>query len=399
MELPLGMVVDGSAPGLYVLKLNRSLYGLKQASLNWFEFLRKGLFDRGFIASQVDPCVYYREDCVVLVYVDDCFIVAKSSDAIDSFLNSLRHGDENFDFQDEGDMTKYLGVDINHLPDGSFELRQPYLIDRIIDTLGLQDSHTVPTPSVKPLLHKDLDGLPRKNSFHYRSIIGMLGYLQNSTRPDIAMAVHQCARFNEDPKLSHERAVKRIGRYLKGTADKGIRYTPDPSKGLECFVDADFAGGWAQADSDNADSVLSRSGYFLSYAGCPIYWSSKMQTEIALSTAESEYIALSSALREVIPFMILLTELSVIFDITLPKPKVYCKVFEDNESCIAMATKNRFSPRTKHIALKYHHFRQYVDDGRIIVESINTKEQTADLLTKPLDTGLFEYLRRKLMGW
>jgi len=76
----------------------------------------------------------------------------------------------------------------------------------------------------------------------------MLGYLQNSTRPDLSMAVHQCARFNENPKLCHERAVKRIGRYLLATKDRENRYKPNPTKGLECYVDADFAGDWAHAE-------------------------------------------------------------------------------------------------------------------------------------------------------
>lgn len=94
-----------------------------------------------------------------------------------------------------------------------------------------------------PLLSIDEHGPDRKFDWHYRSVIGMLGYLQNSTRPDIFMAVHQGARFNSNPKLCHEKAIKRIARYLLGTMDKGIRYSPDPNLGLECYVDADFAGG------------------------------------------------------------------------------------------------------------------------------------------------------------
>ena len=81
---------------------------------------------------------------------------------------------------------------------------------------------------------------------------------------------------------------------------------PDKTKGLECFVDADFAGGWDRTDVDNAENVLSRTGFVIMYAGCPVYWVSKLQTEIALSTAEAEYIALSSALRDVLPTIMLL---------------------------------------------------------------------------------------------
>ena len=181
--------------------------------------------------------------------------------------------------------------------------------------------------------------------------------------------------------------------------NKGIVFKPDTSKGVECYVDADFAGGWSKADADNSDNVLSRTGFVVFYAGCPIFWASRLQTEIALSTTESEYIALSTTLREVISLKYLMAEIDKVFKLDCPKPKVFCKVFEDNKSCIAMATNRKFSPRTKHIAIKYHHFRKYVDLGVIEINSINTKEQTADIFTKPLDDILFIYLRSKLCGW
>ena len=204
--------------------------------------------------------------------------------------------------------------------------------------------------------HKDADGKPRKDSWNYRAAVGMLNYLASNTRPELSMAVHQCARFCNDPKLSHEKAVKRIARYLLRDPQRGIVYKPDPTRGIECFVDADFAGGWSQADADSAENVMSRTGFVIMYAGCPVIWMSKLQTEIALSTAEAEYIALSQAMRTVIPLMNMLIEINCIFDIPMPKPQVHCKVFEDNRSAITIAEANKFTPRTKHIALKYHHF-------------------------------------------
>ena len=213
------------------------------------------------------------------------------------------------------------------------------------------------------------------------------------------MAVHQCARFNNDPKLSHERAVKRIVRYLLDTKDKGLVFKPDLSRGLECFVDADFAGGWKDSDHSSPESVLSRSGYVIMYAGCPIYWCSKLQTEIALSTTESEYIALSSAMREVIPFLNLMKEVYKLFPVSQQKPIFNCTVWEDNDSCIKVANSPKFTPRTKHIAIKYHHFRQQVYDGIIDIRPIDTKVQIADILTKPLPGPSFVKLRNLLMGW
>ncbi len=135
------------------------------------------------------------------------------------------------------------------------------------------------------------------------------------------------------------------------------------------------------------------------FAGCPIHWCSKLQTEIALSTTESEYVALSSAMREVIPFLNFMKEVSKVFSISDVKPLFKCKVWEDNESCIKVARSPKFTPRKKHIAIKYHDFRQFIYDGTIGIKSIDTKLQITDILTKPLTEAGFVKLRQLLMGW
>ena len=135
------------------------------------------------------------------------------------------------------------------------------------------------------------------------------------------------------------------------------------------------------------------------YAGCPITWGSNLQTEISLSTTESEYISLSSAMREVIPFLGLMKETAGLFGLLTRDPVFRCTFWEDNESCITVAKSPKFTPRTKHIAIKYHHFRQFVSDGTIIIKSIDTAEQIADIFTKPLGEKSFCFLRHKLMGW
>ena len=213
------------------------------------------------------------------------------------------------------------------------------------------------------------------------------------------MATHQCARFNNNPKLSHERSLRRICKYLLGTQDRGLVFKQDPSKGIECFVDADFSGNWNAVDSEDPENVLSRTGYIIYYAGCPIHWVSKLQTEISLSTTEAEYIALAQSMRDVIPLMNLLEEFGKVVNVTKVPPEIKCKVFEDNTSCIKVATAPIMTPRTKHIALKYHFFRSHVKSGRVTILPISTTEQRADILTKPLSGELFVYLRNKIMGW
>ncbi len=131
-----------------------------------------------------------------------------------------------------------------------------------------------------------------------------------------------------------------------------------------------------------------------------MHWASKMQTEIALSSTEAEYIALSQSMREVIPIMWLSEEAYQHGVPVLTKPpKIHCEVFEDNEGAIEIAKVPKMRPRTKHLNIKYHHYREEVKKGDISICHVGTKEQTADIFTKPLDKALFKKHREKMMGW
>jgi len=150
--------------------------------------------------------------------------------------------------------------------------------------------------------------------------------------------------------------------------------------------------------------VLSRTGFIICYANCPIIWCSKLQTEIALSTAEAEYISLSHALREAIPIQNLAKEIDCVFPLFTPTTDFCLTVYEDNLLTIAMAESLKFTPRTKHIAIKYHHFRSRVQclsnpNGDIRIKYINTKKQLADLFTKPVDDTTFFSFRKLVCGW
>jgi hypothetical protein len=140
---------------------------------------------------------------------------------------------------------------------------------------------------------------------------------------------------------------------------------------------------------NDVSTTKSRTGYIISFAGCPITWASKLQTQIALSTTEAEYIALLQCLREVIPMINLTTEfnrLGVCSYCTVPK--VYCKAFEDNSGALELAKTQKMRPRTKHINLVFHHFRDYVRCGLIVIYPVGTLEACIWL------TRLKMYLRR-----
>lgn len=134
----------------------------------------------------------------------------------------------------------------------------------------------------------------------------MLLYLTGHSRPDISFAVHQCVRYTFKPKRCHEAALVRIGRYLKGTADKGLILRPSLSPRIDAYPDADFAGLFSSEDPRDPHCARSRTGYVILAFGCPILWKSKLQTEIALSTMEAEYVALSTAMKDLLPIIALM---------------------------------------------------------------------------------------------
>jgi hypothetical protein len=391
----------------HYIKLRKNLYGCKQAARNWFQHLNQGLLAEGFIQSKIDPCLYLRSDCIMVVYTDDCLIFSPDNHIIDSLLKNLS---TTYLLEDQGNVQDYLGIHIcKDQMSKTITMTQTGLIESIIKDLGLNNTSNTKTTPSDSILYPDTNGLPRQETWNYRSIIGKLNFLAQNTRPDISFAVHQCARFCTKPTALHELAVKRIARYLLYTKDKGLILHPTKDFNLDMYVDADFAGMWHQQHSALRENVLSRTGYIITFCGCPIHWVSKLQSEIALSTTESEYIALSMGTRELLPIRRLLQEIHQQTIIKLPLPIQFnttktsslaaTQVFEDNASCIVLAHSESTKMRTKHIALKWHHFKDQIRQGFIKVVKIDTNYNWADILTKPLGRQKHEALRKMIMGW
>ena len=210
-----------------------------------------------------------------LVYIDDCIVFGPNAQALDQVVKDLRTCPQQFTVEDQGDVGDFLGIRIKKKKDGSIHLSRPQLIDSIIQDLHLQPgSNSKSTPSVtSTLLYKDTDGPDMQPEFHYRSVIGKLNFLENSTRPDISVSIHQCAGFSEAPKKSYTEAVKWIGRFLLATRDKGIFIHPNKSRQFDYWMDADFTGNWHQADA-HSDPMTpeSRSDWIVRFAGAPITW-------------------------------------------------------------------------------------------------------------------------------
>ena len=397
IEAPKGFHHDTDSDVDFVLKLTKSLYGLVQAPKLFYEHLKKNLLSRGFRPSPFDPCLFLNDKVICLVYVDDCLFFSPHQDNINKVITSLQ---TDLKLTVEGDdVTKFLGIDYTKKAHDSYILKQVGLTKKIIETVGLSKCKPEPTPASETPLGSSEDSPAFTESWNYSSVVGMLMYLSNQTRPDITFAVNQVARFTHAPREIHAKAVKRIVRYLAGTQDQGLIFTSNLSIGLEMFCDADFAGLWKFEDPQHPNSVKSRTGFVIKLYGCPLLWTSRLQTEIAASTLEAEYIALSSGMRELIPIRGLYQSLAQHMHFNDAKCVVKCTVFEDNQGALALASAPKITPRTKHIGVKYHFFREYIISGKISLEYVPSAQQQADILTKGLLAVKFQTLRKLLCGW
>jgi hypothetical protein len=289
MNIPRGLhVVDGKLKfnmdsrtdhdKAHFLKLKKNAYGLKKGGHLFWKKLKDGLIQRGFVQSQIDQYLFLRRDCIIVTYVDDCLFFAKDPKTIEELLVSLR---KKIVLTDEGDVGNFLGIKVERQKNGSINLTQPGLIDKIIETVGLEsNSSYLTTPSSGHLLTKDSEGEERKHEFDYRAAVGMIIYLTSSSRPELAFASHQSARFSRNPKRINEITVRNIGRYLHGTRYTGYFLNPNNTKNLDCYVDADFSGLWNPDEAQDPTTLKSRTGYVITFCGCPVIWASKLQKKL-----------------------------------------------------------------------------------------------------------------------
>ena len=399
VEMPRGF----ETPGM-VWKLNKSLYGLAQSPRNFFLHTKAQLTEKlGFTQSVADPCLFISRDVICLIYVDDALLFYKDKAAVDQLTAKMTA--ENIHFREEEDVAGFLGVHIDRKDDGTIHLTQKGLTERIVSALHLNDPNVdaVSSPATG-YLAIDEQGEPAHETFNYASVVGQINYLSGHSRCDITMATSQVARYLHSPKRSHELALIRIGRYLKGTLDKGLILQPIQTDTLnvDVYVDAAFACGWGSEAGTNPDAVKSRTGYIIEIANCPVLWVSKLQSTIATSTMESEYTALSMALRAYIPLEAVLK--SVVGGLGYGRTQqvtFQATVHEDNQGALILASleEGRHTPRSKFYALRLHWFRSWIAAKQIKIVFVDTLRQKADFLTKAMSTGPFERNRKLSMGW
>jgi hypothetical protein len=404
MSLPPGFDKDTGQ----CLKLTKSLYGHKHAAKLFYQLLRDTLTKKlNFHLSESDHCLFIRHDCIIINWVDDQLILTKDPKVALEVVESMRSAGLILDIESQqGSIANYLGIQIQEQDDGTLLLTQSGLVERVLEAMDLEDANPKDTPASEAL-GSNKDSPTFDGKYNYRSVIGMIMYLTSSTRPDCAFAIHQCARFSHDPRQAHASALKRLACYLKKTKLDGLRIKPhrfgDPAR-LDLWVDADFAGIWGKDDPQDPSTVRSRSGILVTYDDTSVFWSSKLQTEIALSTMEAEYIALSAGMRILIHLRRIHEDVCTHFkgcEIPYDPQSNISHVFEDNHACFVLATTDppRMTPRSKSIAIKYHWFREHLKEGEIEMRTTKSEDQRANILTKALPRPQFETERHLIMGF
>jgi hypothetical protein len=210
VEMPKLFSVKGK-----VWKLQRAIYGLKDAPRTYFIHTKNKLEDLDFRQSDADPCLFISPTVICLIYVNDALFVYKSPEEVNILTTRMK--EIGLLFEEESDVAGYLEVLIDRDPDnGTITLRQSGLAQRIVEALHLDDGTTPVRTPAAAFLPLDKDGESAHEIYNYASVAGMMQYLQGHSRPDTSFAVSQVSRYTFGPKRSHEVALERIGRYLKG---------------------------------------------------------------------------------------------------------------------------------------------------------------------------------------
>jgi len=391
MKLPPGLVVsDSASPSSsstsssslpLVCKLKKSLYGLRQASRQWYVKLSSAFHSRGYRHSLNDYSLFLKGTpdslVVVAVYVDDIIVTGHDCDEIAALKVFL---DNTFKIKNLGSLHYFLGLEVKHVPGGIHLNQHKY----VTDLLHAFDCVSV-SPVVSPLdisikLHADSgDLLPAPDQF--RSLVGKLLFLTH-TRPDICFTVQHLSQYLKCPRVPHMSAAMHVLRYLKGTPSLGLFYSDVADYSVTGYSDSDWA-----ACPDTRRSVT---GFCVLLGGSLISWKSKKQPVVSLSSAEAEYRALSKVTAELSWLSRLLADLGV----SVPSPiSVSC----DSQAAVHIANNPVFHERTKHIEVDCHYVRTLLHNGFLKLSHVSTSRQLADLLTKALSGTALSPLLSKLM--
>ncbi|KAE8719673.1 hypothetical protein F3Y22_tig00109926pilonHSYRG00011 [Hibiscus syriacus] len=360
MRQPEGFTQPGNEH--LVCRLKKSLYGLKQSPRQWYKRFDSYMIKIGYNRCEYDCCVYVKslDDgsfIFLLLYVDDMLIAAKNMDDVIGLKTLLSR---EFDMKDLGAAKKILGMEICRDRDSrKLRLSQRGYVEKMLERFAMSSAKPVSTPLANhfklsseqcPKTDKEAENMAK---VPYSNVVGCLMYAMVCTRPDLAHAVSQVCKYMSKPGKQHWDAVKWIFRYLKGTVGHGIVFGSQRDNPLVVgYMDSDYAG-----DLDNRRSTT---GYVFTLGGGPICWKSTVQSVVALSTTEAEYMAAAEAAKEALWLTGLVKELGV--------QQGGVQLLCDNQSAIHLAKNQVYRARTKHIDVRFHKIRELVASGEVLFQ-------------------------------
>jgi hypothetical protein len=367
-------------------KLNKALYGLAISPLCWFTTLNTFLKSLGYKPSPREPCVYAKKNptnlnkvVLILVFVDDILITGSDSEGI---KNLISHLSERFEVQNLGFPTRFLGIQIEKRENNSLFIHQEEYIEKVIKLLNMSGCNKSRIP-IHPIGNHKIETNESQLDVPYKSAVGYLQYLAICTRLDISFAVGFLARVQANPQPIHWKLVKQVIGYLKGNPKFGILYSCDKSETIfDAYADADFAAELGRK---------STTGYVIRMFGCPIMWCSRLQKTISESTSEAELKAICEATHDILFVKYLTSELLYPIDDPIP-------VYEDNVGALRHCQLLAGPKRIKHLELKYFKVMEYVQERILNIFKVPSKDQLADVLTKPLLETAFTRVLAQLMN-
>jgi hypothetical protein len=365
-------------------RLKKSIYGLKQASRQWYLKFDKVIRNFGFKENEVDNCIYIKfkggKFTILVLYVDDILLASSDKDML---FETKRFLSSNFDMKDLGEASYVLGIEIHRdRSKGVLGLSQKTYIDRVLKKYNMHKCSATPAPIVKgdkfgtyqcPRNQYEIDQM---KTVPYASAVGSIMYAQVCTRPDLAFVTGMLGRYQSNPGPDHWKAVKKVLRYLQGTKNYMLKFRESDNLEVVGYSDADFAGC--------VDTKKSTSGYIFTLAGGAISWKSSKQTLTASSTMQAEFVACYEATGQAVWLKNFIPGLRVVDSIVKPLT-LYC----DNQPAVFYTSNNKSSGAAKHIDIKYHVVKDRIQDQTISVKHISIKSMLAKPLTKGLPPHIF----------
>ncbi|GJU58411.1 gag-pol polyprotein [Tanacetum coccineum] len=332
-----------------------------------------------------DPCAYFKrfgndDFIILLLYVDDMLVTSPNKDRINKLKLQLA---KEFEMKDLGPANKILGMQIHQdRVSRKIWLSQKSYVKKILQRFNMEDCKPISTPfptnvklssKMSPSSEKERMKMSR---VPYASAVGSLMFAMICTRPDITHAMGVVSRYMAEPGREHWEAVKRILRYIKGTSDVALCFG-ESNLIVKGYVDSDYAG--------DLDGSKSTTGYVFTLSGGTVSWVSKLQSVVAMSTTEAEYVAAAQASKEAVWLKMLLEELG--------HAKEKITLFCDNQSALYLARNPTFHSKTKHIRVQYHFVREKVEEGTVDMQKIHTDDNVADYMTKAINCDKFIWCR------